>query len=53
MECSLFFISIASAVIPHGIKAPGTLHHFKLIPKGDLNKHCLSLIEVISWGFSL
>lgn len=25
---------------------------YKLIPKGNLNKHCLSLIEVISWGFS-
>lgn len=52
MECNLFFISIASAVIPHGIKSPGTLQHYKLIPKVDLNKHCLSLIKVISWVFS-
>lgn len=53
MECNLFFISIASAVIPHGIKSPGTSQHYKLIPKGNLNKHCLSLIEVVSWAFSL
>lgn len=53
MEYNFFFISIASALSPHGIKSPGTLLHYKSIAKGNLNKQCLSLAAVIAWVFFL